>query len=343
MLSPSRRFTLCILIVLIFVLGVSAFAAEPAPLPFVKGSWTLVLLPDIQNYTSSYPEVLNSQTRWIAENREKRNIGFVLQEGDMTNNNAPAEWERARDGFKLLDGVPYAIATGNHDYTSKDQTVRKSLLSAYFPVSLFQNLPTFGGVYERGKMDNSYHLLTIGGRDWVIIALEWGPRDGVVRWANAVLTRYANRSAIIVTHAYLYSDNTRYDQSTRTDQTWNPHSYWTAKLAGGTNDGEELWKKLVLSNENVSFVFCGHVLNSGVGRLSSADDAGNMVHQVLANYQMRAEGGEGYLRLVEFLPDHKTVQVKTYSPHLNKYMTDVQQQFVLDLPPAPTGSHPPPK
>jgi hypothetical protein len=39
----------------------------------------------------------------------------------------------------------------------------------------------------------------------------------------------------------------------------------------------------------------------------------------------------GYLRLLEFLPDGETVQVKTYSPFLNKYMTDPEQQFVLKL------------
>jgi hypothetical protein len=323
------------------ILALPCLAAEkpaqsPAPLPYVKGSWTLVLLPDTQNYCSSFPEIFTSQTNWIVNNRQKRNIAFVLQEGDVTNNNAPAEWENGRRSMSLLDGkVPYAIAPGNHDYIDKDQSQRLSKLSQYFPVSHFEKLPTFGGVYERGKMENSYHLFRAGGRDWIAIALEWGPRDGVLRWAGMVLDKYRNRSAIIVTHAYLYSDDTLYDVKTRTDQKWNPHSYWTANLPGGTNDGQEIWEKLVRLNQNVAFVFCGHVLNDGAGRLTSTGVCGNKVHQILANYQMREKGGEGYLRLVEFLPDGKTVQIKTYSPYLDNYLTDDQQQFRLEMPPPP--------
>jgi len=333
--SPWPRFarTCGLVVLLIMLLSIVPCAADLNPLPYVKGSWTLVLLPDTQNYCSSFPEVFTSQTRWIVDNRQKRNIAFVLQEGDVTNNNAPAEWENGRRSMSLLDGVvPYAIAPGNHDYIGGDKSQRQSRLSQYFPVSLFEGLPTFGGVYERGSMDNSYHLFSAGGRDWLAITLEWGPRDPVLRWADKVLSKYPDRSAIIVTHAYLYSDDTKYDAQTRTDQKWNPHSYWTANLPGGTNDGEELWQKLVSQHANVAFVFCGHVLNDGAGRLTSAGVHGNPVHQILANYQERPKGGEGYLRLVEFLPNGRTVQVKTYSPHLNKYMTDDQQQFVLDLP-----------
>jgi hypothetical protein len=71
-------------------------APEPTPLPYVNGSWTLVALPDTQNYCSSFPDVFTSQTRWIVDNKEKRKIAFVLQEGDVTNNDAPQEWGNAR-------------------------------------------------------------------------------------------------------------------------------------------------------------------------------------------------------------------------------------------------------
>jgi len=37
--------------------------------------------------------------------------------------------------------------------------------------------------------------------------------------------------------------------------------------------------------------------------------------------------GGGYFRLMQFLPDKKTVRVKTYSPWLDKWFTDDQQQF----------------
>jgi len=80
-----------------------------------------------------------------------------------------------------------------------------------------------------------------------------------------------------------------------------------------------------------------HVLNDGLGRLSSTNDFGQVVHQMLVNYQMKALGGEAYLRLVEFLPDGKTVQVKAYSPLYGTYKTDGQNQFTLTLQPPLSG------
>jgi hypothetical protein len=54
---------------------------------------------------------------------------------------------------------------------------------------------------------------------------------------------------------------------------------------------------------------------------------------MLVNYQMKPLGGEAFLRLVEFLPDGKTVQVKSYSPLYGVYKTDSQNQFILTLDP----------
>jgi 3',5'-cyclic AMP phosphodiesterase CpdA len=331
-----NRAALFVLVIALLCAGlVAGAAADPAPLPFVEGSWTLVLLPDTQLYAQDHPEIFTAQTRWIVDNREARNIRFVLHEGDITNDNSPAQWGNARYSLSLLDGlVPYALAPGNHDY-GKGAATRDTLLDVFFPVALFDRLPTFGGTFEPGKLENSYYLFSAGGRDWLAIALEWGPRDEVLKWADGVLRKYPKRSAMIVTHAYLYYDDTRYDHVNRPDQSWSPHGYPTAKLPGGVNDGQEMWDKLIASNPNVAFVFCGHVIGDGAGRLSSKGAHGNIVHQLLANYQMRPDGGEGYLRLVEFLPDGKTVQVKTYSPHLDRYLTDDQQQFTLELPPSP--------
>ena len=64
---------------------------------------------------------------------------------------------------------------------------------------------------EPGKMDNTYHLFSAGGVDWIIFALEWGPRNSPVAWANQIITNYPNHRAILITHAYMYYDETRYD------------------------------------------------------------------------------------------------------------------------------------
>jgi len=309
-------------------------ARPAAALPFVPGSWTLVVLPDTQNYSSTYPELFKDQMRWIVQNRDRYNIKYVLQLGDMVNKDVAVQWTNAQTAFAMLDGVvPYAIAPGNHDYSTY-VAPRSTLFTNFFPVARYQTWPTFGGVMEADRMDNSYHLFSAGGVDWLVIALEFGPRNGTVAWANQIASNYPAHKKILITHAYTYSDETRYDWATKgATQTWNPHAYGTASDPDGTNDGEELWQKLVKVHPNFVMVFNGHVLYDGLGRLSSTNDFGGVVHQMLVNYQMKPLGGEACLRLVEFLPDGKTVQVKAYSPLYGTYKTDAPNNFTLQLDP----------
>ena len=97
----------------------AAGGASPARTPeFAPGSWTLVLLPDTQGYSRDYPGLFTLQTHWIAKNKDKCNIRYVLHLGDITNDNTDREWRHAREALDELDGkVPYALVPGNHDYT----------------------------------------------------------------------------------------------------------------------------------------------------------------------------------------------------------------------------------
>jgi hypothetical protein len=143
---------------------------------------------------------------------------------------------------------------------------------------------------------------------------------------------------IIVTHAYLYDDSTRYDWRTRrTGQLWNPLSFdmaWGEAILDPESDGEILWNDLVRRHAGVFLVLCGHVGGRGTGLLASRGDAGNLVQQVLANFQLLDEGGLGYLRLFEIQPDGKSMRMKTYSPSLGLFATAPTQQADLPIEPA---------
>ena len=297
---------------------------------FVPGSWTLVLLPDTQVYSLRYPGLFLTQTGWIAQNRDKQNIKFVLQLGDITNNNTVREWENARAALSLMDGkVPYAFCPGNHDYgPSGDASTRETRMNEYLPYRAYVDWPTFGGAMEPGRMDNTYHCFEAGGHKWIVIALEWAPRDATIAWANDVMARHPDHQGILITHAYMNNNDRRYDHTNKKHpQDYNPHHYSTP---GGKNDGQQLWDKLVRKH-NFVFALNGHVLGDGTGYMAARNDRGKTVHQMLANYQMRQLGGEAYMRLLEFLPDGRTVQVKTYSPLYDKYLLQPDQQFQLEL------------
>jgi hypothetical protein len=90
---------------------------------------------------------------------------------------------------------------------------------------------------------------------------------------------------------------------------------------------------LIVKHLNFFMTLNGHVLEDGLGRLTTPRQDASDVHQMLVNYQMKTEGGEGFLRLIEFLPDKRTVQVKAFSPSTGTYKTDPQNQFTLQLNP----------
>lgn len=302
-----------------------------------KDSFSIAVLPDTQNYSEKYPEQFSAQTRWIVENKAERNIVCVLHLGDVTNHNTAPEWENAVKSMEQLDGiVPYFMVPGNHDYSDKGACQDRTCgLSAAFPVSKFKGLPTFGGVYDRepDRIENSFHLFKAGGRDFLSLCLEFGPRKDVVRWANEVVSNHKNRAVILTTHAYIYFDDSRYDwKGIGAKQNWNPHSYGVAKSTGGdVSDGEELWNNLVSKHENFVLTLNGHVLGDGLGRKTSTTPAGRDVHQMLVNFQMRPKGGDGWLRLLEFQDDGKSVDVCDYSPTLNMKNESKQNKFQIAL------------
>lgn len=294
---------------------------------------TMVVLPDTQYYAAGYPNVFHQQTSWIVAQKSLLNVDVVLHVGDLVDADIAAEWTVADPAMRTLDKakIPYTIVPGNHDYASAD---RKTMMSNYFSPA---SMPWVGGTMEPGQIENNYMLVDIGPQKWLVVGIEFGARDSVVEWADRVMKTYAQYPAILVTHAYLYADNTRYDinvggtdSNASAYQYWNPQ-YYGYTAASGINDGEAMWRKIVQPNSNVKLVFCGHM--SGAARLTSTRPDGTTVHQMLSDYQwLDGENfGFGYLRVVKLDWDAKKIDVQTYSPYLNQFMTDDDNQFSLDL------------
>lgn len=336
------------------VAPLGAFAADtPKPDPYADGklvdgepakiedgSFTVVVLPDTQHYSEVYPKTYLAQTNWIAQHRKSRNIAAVLHLGDITNRNTPAEWKNANAAMTVLDEakIPYFFCPGNHDYSAggvcKDRTTE---LNETFPVTRYKDLPSFGGTYDREptRMENSFHLFSAGNRDFLVLALEFGPRHDVVRWANDVVKKNQNREVILITHSFIYYDDTRYDwKKYGGKQNWNPHAYAVAKATkDDVTDGEELWNQLVAKHENFILTLNGHVLGDGLGKVITTTPGGRDIPQVLVNFQMRPNGGDGWLRLLEFKADGRTVEVCDYSPSRKQRNEGEQNKFTLSVAP----------
>ena len=312
----------------------------PAPTTLQPGSATVVVFPDTQNYSFQQEgfdggAIFRKQTSWANDNLSSLSTVFMFNVGDIVEHNVASEWMTAVDAFSLLSPQqPFLLSTGNHDHGPNGAgSTRGTAFDQFFPTQRFRSMATFGGALDTAE--NSYHLVEILGQPWIVLGLEWAPRNSTLEWARGVLASNPGRRAIVSTHAYMFFDETRYDYKARSrTQSWNPHWYFGNTAEGAmVNDGQEIWEKLISISPNVRFVVSGHVAKEGIGRMVSKNVAGHDVHQLAFNYQDYPMGGSGYLRIFEFLADKKTVRVRTYSPHLDKNLTDDQNQFELTVDP----------
>ena len=307
--------------------------------PFVPSpdaAWSIAVIPDSQNYVKSsiHAAKFTQMTEWIRDNREAYNIQLVMQEGDLVNNNrtnnpssgdqtSTQQWVNAKESMSVLDGqLPYIIAAGNHDFGTTDSQDRQTYYNDYIKATDNPLVdPAHGGILKGvktpGELQNAYFDFEApDGRKMLVINLEWEPRPDTVAWANtiAALPEYADHTAILLTHAYIEGKNVRYASSRV------PEDY----------SGSELWTGLVRDNTNFEMTFNGHFGGDGSGLLSSAA-TGHTVHQMFFNTQFETQGGNGWIRIVEFLEDGETVRVRTYSPLLGIERTDPQWSFEFKI------------
>jgi len=330
----KKKFTFFPVLAVLLAMAVASAADE----------FTIVALPDTQKYVENgnYPEIFTAQTQWVIDNKEALNIVFVTHEGDIVQNwNNTTEWEYANTSMSMLDSVvPYSVVPGDHDHYGEDPPGSTEYYEQYFPASRFADdliYPYWGGSYAGNyggaynedyphTNNNNYQLLTIGGQDYIFLSLDFCPSQDEIDWANGVLTTYSERKAILTTHALL-DTNADYKGSgdfwLYPDGTSNP-----------TGDTSLIWYDLIRNHENLQLVLCGHM--HGEARRTDDNLAGQPVHQLLANYQGRTNGGNGWLRIMRFVPAEDKVYVETYSPWLDQYETDADSQFTLDLPMGPT-------
>jgi len=273
------------------------------------GDFTIVVLPDTQYYSQLYPEIYVSQTQWIVDNKDDLNIVFVSHVGDIVQNDDidEAEWQAADTAMSMLDDVvPYGILPGNHDMQVGGTA---KFYEQYFPASRFEHHSWWGGSFDNNRYN--YQLFSAGGDDYVILHMQYCPTGEAIEWANGILAEFPTRKAIVSTHAYLLQDAS--------------HLKNCQDKSNGNVNGAQMWRSLVKGNLNVFMVLAGHI--PGVARREDLE--GRVVYQLLADYQNYPMGGNGYLRIMKFEPQNDTIRVTSYSPYLDHYLTDSDNQFDL--------------
>ncbi|HZI31406.1 MAG TPA: phosphohydrolase, partial [Candidatus Binatia bacterium] len=285
----------------------------------------IVALPDTQYYVSSKhggkPAMFYAQTDWIKANRTASNIVYVTQLGDCVEdgdtNAGPdnlAEWRystnalyRIETPFDFLhpDGIPYGVAVGNHDQSPNgDPDGTTTYYNQYFGESHFSGRGYYGGHYGTNN-DNFFDLFNASGMDFIVVYLEFDPNANpvVLNWASNVLQTYPSRRAIVVSH---------YIGKPGTPSSFGPQ-------------GAAIYAALK-ANPNLFLMLSGHVNGEG-----SRQDTFNFhtVYTLVSDYQFRTNGGNGFMRLMQFSPSNNVIRVSTFSPWLNQYETDADSEFTV--------------
>lgn len=366
--SPTKSASLKIAV---FAAAALALLCASAPLRAQKradpqkladpGSFSMILLGDPQGYTKydiNQP-LFELCTLWITDNIDRLNIKAVLCTGDlveqnenivlnrkMLNQTSREMWASASRSLARLDNkIPYIVSCGNHDYGYRSSENGMTRFPEYFPIernSTWRDICVSAFPNRDGLASLENAAFEFSDDKWgklLVITSEFQPRDAVLAWAKQLASskKYAGHTVIFMTHSFLTNGK-------------NARHIEKEKYKLKDNSGAAIWEKLIRSTPNIRLVICGHTANGNgkfednVSYRTDANDAGKTVHQMMFNVQTlgggwEGNGGDGWLRILEFRPDGKTIGVRTYSPlfgispttkHL-AHRTDPFDQFEMTI------------
>ncbi|MFJ8463812.1 LamG-like jellyroll fold domain-containing protein [Streptomyces swartbergensis] len=273
--------------------AVTAAAAPASPRPDPRSRrFTLAVMPDTQ-YLFDGPSIdkapVEASLRYLLEHGREENIVFLSHLGDLTQNGAKEEFAAIGEAFGLLDrrGVGYSVLAGNHDVKSSttDQRGATPYLDAFGP-QRFKGQRTFGGASPDGY--STFHLFTAGGREWMVLALDWRLSPQGYAWAKDVMARHPKTPVILTTHELVAEEDSL-------------SAY-----------GQQLWDQLIEDHDQIFLTLNGH--HWPAARATRKNAAGHDVHLHLTNYQNRYFGGAAMIRLYRFDLDRNVIDVETVSP-----------------------------
>ena len=323
------------------ILGISisfkiiAQKSEIASPPVIsEKSWTLVILPDPQSYVKFERNqgIFDLMTAWVAENINPLKIEMVLCTGDLVeqnnilkgdgvngNQSSINQWRAVDRSISRLDyKARYILAAGNHDFgyknienrhtqydfyiTADRNPLNEKMLREYYKNQ--QGMPTLANAL--------FEWVDPNGIPYLFLNLEFAPRDEAVAWAFQAINqlKYKDHRVVLLTHSYMNAKNEKIESE-------------NYAIDNG-NYGQAIWRKLVKPSRNIVMVIAGHIgiPDDPQGHIAFKQDKradGGTVTQMVFNAQAlgggwHGNGGDGWLRYLEFMPDGLTVKVKTFSP-----------------------------
>lgn len=268
--------------------------------------FTFAVLPDTQyllDEGGSDHEPVRATLRYLLSERDRSNVAFLAQLGDITEHGTEAEMRNADTVFKTIDGrLPYSVLAGNHDIPGGDDQRGDTPYLRTFGPHRFARSRTYGGSSPDGY--NSFHRFRAAGREWLVLALDWRVSDAGLAWTQRVLDQNPKLPTILTTHELVWAEDNG--------------------QAHVSDHGQRLWDRLIRGNDQIFLALGGHYWPPG--RVTMTNDQGNAVHLHITNYQDRYYGGAGMVRMYECDLARNTIDVSTFSPWLRERTGTLEEE-----------------
>ncbi|MDQ8005536.1 MAG: metallophosphoesterase [Pedobacter sp.] len=317
----------------------------------------IAVLADTQYYTAikngGNMNMFYNQIDWITSNAEKEKIAYVVHVGDITDHGdkTPEEWERAKEAMYRLEqprpglphGIPYGVAVGNHDVRPNgDPNGTKIGYTKYFGRKHFEGKPHYGGSFENNESsDSHFDLFTANGEKFIVLYLIYNDpgkkelydaalEEKVHNWGADILSKHADRKAIVVSHNILRPD-------TSSKSNFIAGAGKAPKPGNFTKQGQRIIEKFKHS-PNVFMMLCGHISGEA---LREVEFEGRKIKVLLTDYQGRRNpeytekdrnGGNGILRLMKFNQTKQILSVRTFIPHSDGVQEENDEDSNFSLP-----------
>ena len=318
-------------------------AYVPVEVQGMEGGWdySFAIIPDIQAMTHNYEKFGKNLTQlhqWLLDNKTAYNIQFVSYVGDLgecqyadesKRDHVIAEWTFMQDKVHMLDGkIPYTLSLGNHDYDDWCRTNRNTtMFDRFFNYDQMKELPGFGGVYQKGEMDNSYYLIKVSEDvEYLIFALEHSPRYMVLNWVDRIISEHPNARVILTSHCIVDVDGSFNAVGDVTDATVNGRKHFA-----GSYGGQDIWDKIASKHANMFMTYSGHLSCDNVVTRTDIGENGNKVYSTLVDFQgaMLTSKMNTFL-LVRVDEDTKRISFCAYSPEMDACYNE-QNQWIFSF------------
>ena len=286
---------------------------------------------DAQNIVRRRPHLHIQNIGWLADNRDALNLKWVFNTGDLKTGSERQVWLDSHEAQAALDraGIPNAVIAGNHDWENNFREYQEFFGAWRFhpdrsgPLGDFHRGNTWYRYYWNDNV-GSASILEIHGVKFLFVNMStlYQVNDHAiipdfaqaelaarVAWINDILQRYPNHVAILAFHQHL---------------TGSPSG---GNGTGRLGKGAHFWEHVVVPNNNVFMVLCGHALGTWRRAIPNVNGVqGRTVHEILYNYQGSEEPNGngnalryrrdmwGMIRLMFFDVAGNQIHFRTFSP-----------------------------